>query len=429
MRVAEHFEDLIDFVNETINESNYELERIEFSTQNQWRYFQGSISHVSGGFFHVVGLTSIEEEKEHLIYYQPQSALTGLALHKNQNSVYLLLQARVEPGNTKICQYGPTIQSTSANFTRLHGGKPTNYLDLFYTFSKEANLISFSMQTDLGKRYYQKSKTHNFVEVPRLLPTEQYTIWVDLKTLVKALDEDFLLNTDLRSLLAVFDWNALYYKQQDVFLDTEIEILKRYLQFKTVKSNIWKFCPLEQLKQWKKDKYGISSLNGTGVSLNMYRTTSYSREVARWEQPLMEAHTLGWVLLLRRVKNGKVDYLLSIVNEMGIDGQVIIGPTYTLYPGEKLGTKPEVFAQGETYVEFLHSEEGGRFIKHESHYRIATVNFDIELHKDQYWVSSALLKKLLSTSNMISIQLRVICSALIRELNPLFFSKENLERS
>ena len=98
-------------------------------------------------------------------------------LRKEEGNIYVLVQARIEPGNSRIGHFGPTIQSTPANYMRLHGGKSTPYLEYFFGCKpKDARVIGNSMQYDLGKRYYQKSKTLIYVEVPEFLETDENMI-------------------------------------------------------------------------------------------------------------------------------------------------------------------------------------------------------------------------------------------------------------
>lgn len=195
--IARSLPELQNFLTATIEQSNFQLSETKISAQNQWQVQNGVLSHKSGGFFHVSGLKNKETEEENLVLFQPQSALTGLALCRCDETVYILLQARIEPGNTGIGQYGPTIQSTPANYLRLHGGKHTSYINLFSTFNSQVQVIDNTMQLDLGKRYFQKSKSHVYIEVNELIETEPSMIWVDLSTIVKALNLDNFLNADL----------------------------------------------------------------------------------------------------------------------------------------------------------------------------------------------------------------------------------------
>ncbi len=130
MKIADLADQLLAFLKETSNISQYKIERINLNSQTQWSIQNGILSHKSKGFFHVTGLID-KNRKENVVLYQPQSALTGLAIHRSKEKVYILVQARVEPGNTGLAQFGPTIQSTPGNYMRMHGGKKLRISNCF----------------------------------------------------------------------------------------------------------------------------------------------------------------------------------------------------------------------------------------------------------------------------------------------------------
>ena len=65
------------------------------------------------------------------------------------------------------------------------------------------------MQLDLGRRYLQKSKWHNYVLLEAPIPAPDHMAWVSLFTILEVAEMDHCLNADLRSLLSVFDWDKL----------------------------------------------------------------------------------------------------------------------------------------------------------------------------------------------------------------------------
>jgi len=229
MNIAATTEDLDFFLERTIRFSEFSMSKINFSDQNQWSVKNGALSHKTSGFFHVIGFSD-PNGKEQLMLYQPQSALTGLAVCISDNTPYILLQARIEPGNVGIGQYGPTIQSTPANYLKLHGGNETSYLDLFYRYSTKSKPISTSVQLDLGARYFQKSKWHNYILTPELFETEPQMIWVPLQIIFNNINRDNYFNTDLRSLLAVFNWDKFLPGRTDPGRPLDLDIIN-YLSF------------------------------------------------------------------------------------------------------------------------------------------------------------------------------------------------------
>ena len=123
--------------------------------------------------------------------------------------------------------------------------------------------------------------------------------------------------------------------------------------------------------------------------------------------------------LLMRNQRERTEFLLSLKEESGISNGQTILPSYVLYPGEKPPQKP-LFKEGHIVAEFLQSDEGGRFIQHENLYQLIQTSGKLPIEDYQYWVSAHTLKKLLSTSNIVSFQLRCIASLLLKVLNPGF---------
>ena len=50
-----------------------------------------------------------------------------------------------------------------------HGGKKIDYFDLFASYDPNANPLGNNTQLDLGKRYFQKSKLHSYLELKELI--------------------------------------------------------------------------------------------------------------------------------------------------------------------------------------------------------------------------------------------------------------------
>ena len=176
VRVANTESELSNFLREVLDSSQFELEKIRLVEQRQWSLAGGNLAHVSGGFFSVTGVRGRDGTSERLALYQPQNGITGLAICSISENVYVLLQLKIEPGNSGVAQYGPTIQCTPANYRKSHGGKSTPCVELFTEYRRGANLIANTVQLDLGERYFQKTKTHSYVQVPELLPTDENMI-------------------------------------------------------------------------------------------------------------------------------------------------------------------------------------------------------------------------------------------------------------
>lgn len=423
--IAENSNQLQLFLENTLNRSKFEISKIRLSDQNEWNLNNGFLSHKSNGFFHVVGLRNNQTSQEHVVLYQPQGAYNGLAICKIDGLVYVLLQARIEPGNTGIAQFGPTIQSTPANYLKFHGGKDTPYLSLFLGCNANvAKPIANNTQLDLGKRYFQKTKILSYVELNELIETKENMIWVPINVVLEVLCHNNYLNTDLRSMLSVFDWELFTNKRTNQKNSlNEFNSVSLSLAEKLSLQKPWHLIPLSELSRWKVNDDGIIDISDSGVFVNMYHVSCTNREVKAWSQPLFGINNRGLVILLLRRINDQYEFLVSIESEFGISTGKAIAPSYLVYPEDsnKLEIASQLFDEKEIIKEMILSEEGGRFYRNENIYQVILVNNEFDISENQYWISGNDLKNVLKSSNMATIQLRCIASLVLDLINPFTF--------
>lgn len=419
IRIAGSAEALRSYLQETIDRSEFRLQKVKLADQNEWSIKDGALSHFSNGFFHVAGVRNRRSNEEHLVLYQPQSALTGLILCKHEQEVYLLLQARVEPGLVNVGQYGPSIQSTAANYLRAHGGKETSYVELFRNYSPVANPLGNNIQFDLGRRYFQKHKTLSYVEVPQLIETEENMIWVPLRILAGELASANFINPDLRSLLSVFDWDRYLCPESKAEPERRLGEEKRFpFLANELGNDEWQLIALDQLQGWEIGPYGVRDDSHSGIWVDMFQVSSFTREVTEWVQPLMCCANDGLVVQLLRFKHGRYEFLITTAKEFGITGQWTALPSFTIYPGDNTRQLTQLFDQPSLRSSTILSEEGGRFFKNESIYRVLLVEDDFEIGEQQQWVTAEALKTILQSSSRASLQLRCSASLVLDLLYP-----------
>jgi oxidase EvaA len=395
--------------------AGFQIEQVALQATEDWTVREGALSHRTGGFFDVMGLEDAAGA-EHLLMYQPQSALTGLAYCKIANQIHVLLQARIEPGNTGIGQWGPTIQSTPANFLALHGGKPTPGLELFYQFNPGALPVGTSVQLDLGERYFQKSKWHNYVLLDEPVAMPAHMAWVSLSAIASVLDRDNCLNADLRSLLAVFNWDKLASRklgrerERGRERGRGAELLGALNERRRTYSVDYRLKAVGEMRDWEVTPVGIEPRNDSKrISARMYHTSCGTREVKAWFQPMIVAPSRGRVTL--QVADGQC--LLQVRREMGIEGGYVLTASEIINPGESVPDSHE-----DVLASFVQSDEGGRFYRHETTYRLVRGNPTEPVAVHMAWVPLETLKDALALSNVASFQLRCIASLLIPEMNP-----------
>jgi oxidase EvaA len=130
----------------------------------------GSFSHEEGRFFRVIGI-EVESGKREVsswnqpILDNPGAGVIGLLTRVKRGERYLLMQAKVEPGNRSIVQMGPTVQFTPGNYignAKLH--KPFLF-DEFYR-NKNFPVLYESMQSEEGARFFHESHLHRILALP-----------------------------------------------------------------------------------------------------------------------------------------------------------------------------------------------------------------------------------------------------------------------
>ncbi|WND04092.1 NDP-hexose 2,3-dehydratase family protein [Temperatibacter marinus] len=411
----------------TTEKSGYSLARSRLNVVDDWAYRDRVLKHNTGGFFNVCGMKT-SEEKEYLVLFQPQSALTGLVFCRVEDEILILLQARVEPGNIHIGQYGPTIQSTMANYMQLHGGRPTSYLDYFFGFTPSCTVHSTSLQLDLGKRYFQKSKHHMLLEVEDMFPVKSPMAWVSLSALSESMEADYFLNTDLRSLLALYDWQKYQSGKTEVIDNYGSEgalsdlITHHLMQQKTTLSS-HRLVSLDGLEGWSRSEEGVVSNDKRAPYIHFYRSQCQSREKDSWIQPLMGVAGVGLVQLYMRTGAHQPEYLIVSGKEFGVSEEAVLHPSRLYYaeemvdffdPDEEFLDKMKPYGgEGKRVLRaFYQSDEGGRFYQMRSLYQLIEVDETYQKASNEFWISRAELKKLLLTNNMNSIQLRCIATLL-----------------
>lgn len=86
-------------------------------------------------------------------------------------------------------QFGPTVQATAANYTGLHGGAATPYIEYFIQFHPKTKILSDSSQTDLGERYLYKTKRAIVIEIAEMDEPLPSFYWVRASILVEAIGQ------------------------------------------------------------------------------------------------------------------------------------------------------------------------------------------------------------------------------------------------
>jgi len=154
-------------------EQFFNVEKKPLSSLINWSFDDktGDLKHDSGGFFQIRGLKVATNWGEvsswtQPIIYQPEIGILGILTKKIDGILYFLMQAKAEPGNINTHQLSPTVQATKSNYTRIHGGKPTLFLE-YFTDSKRVDVLLDQLQSEQGARFYHKRNRNIIVRISK----------------------------------------------------------------------------------------------------------------------------------------------------------------------------------------------------------------------------------------------------------------------
>ncbi len=410
-----------------VSRQNFHVEKVERASVADWGLSDGALQHSSKGFFSAVGVRSRDDAPaDRVLLYQPQAAITGLLYSFHRGRQYFLIQARAEPGCVDEVQFGPTIQSTPANYMRLHGGSGSPYADAFIAYDPCVTLVSDTTQSDLGERYLMKSKRLIVAEYKGEMVAHPGFVWASASAIRQAIARSTFLNIDLRGLLALADWTGREglasltpaSSAAAFSLSRPVRADKLGALFANLRPRIagYDTVPLENLRNWCLDEWRLSEVEPRqGFAVEFFKVNAALREVSSWTEPLVNSDGQGHCALALRRSGEGVEVLVQIVRETGLAAGWGVGPTIQRYPGEAPGAAQAVVDRsGAPLVSTIESDEGGRFFKDESVYEIFLADGVGDLpSSDFHWINLAELKRLLNTSNVCTIQLRGLASQLL----------------
>ena len=216
-QLAECIKNEKDQINEILNwleekRRNYQVDTkiIGINELDKWAADpnSGNISHQSGKFFNVIGISiSGAKGREVLSWTQPmihqqECGILGILCKKFNRVRHYLIYAKYEPGNMYKLQLSPTLQATESNLKLAHGGKKPLFAEYFEDETKGKRLVNVVSVED-GGRFYMKTNRNMIVEIDeneKLEITDDF-IWLTLPELKILLKMDNIVNSLTRSVL------------------------------------------------------------------------------------------------------------------------------------------------------------------------------------------------------------------------------------
>jgi len=204
---------IIEWFNKKREESDMLVEEIDINDLEKWNVDSnsGNVKHESGGFFEVIGVkvsNTFDREVGKKGWTQPMIAknpggILGILMKKINGVPHYLLQAKAEPGNIGKLQLSPTLQATTSNLLKAHGGtKP-----LFSEYFDEENnpkIIYAKWQSEDGGRFHLKSNFNMIVEVKENenLKIPDSFIWVTLYQIKQLMKIENFVGPHVRGIIS-----------------------------------------------------------------------------------------------------------------------------------------------------------------------------------------------------------------------------------
>jgi oxidase EvaA len=401
-------QDVLSWLRATPADRPQVVKRIPLSALDEWHFQEtsGDLVHRSGKFFQVtgVGVTTDLGPRSHWqqpIIDQPEIGILGIIAREIDGVLYLLMQAKMEPGNPLGVQLTPTVQATRSNYTQVHQGSRPLYLDHFLE-RRHGRVLVDQLQWEHGSAFLRKRNRNMVIQINEDIPVEPGFRWLTLGQVKRLLAQPNVVSMDTRTVIACM---PLVGSRKDDSLDhierggasdfalstldsfasahsasTDEDVMSWLTDLKCRHHLGIQHLGLSGLSTWRRTETEIASPEAGSFKIVAVDVESASREVVRWTQPMIAAEGQGLIGLLTTEINGVLHALVRARVEPGSADTITLGPTVQSALGFEAGggdgRHKALFdlvkgATGKS-VRFacLQSEEGGRFYRVVSEYRI-----------------------------------------------------------
>ncbi len=425
-----------------------EVVPIPWWENHEWMFADGALRHKTNGFFKIVG---VEYRRDGQVsrwpmIEQPDIGLLGFIVCEGANGPRWLLQAKSEPGSVHFVQAAPSVQATESNYLRLHGGKATAFLDFFH--DKQTPPLVDIRNSEQGSCFLSKFNRNaiRLVEAEFECPEANWR-WFDCVELRWALSQDFLVNTDARSVIVCSPWRLLASDHQPFASDRGHNTMwagRRHIPTDFVSSlrasygggsadigpHLAALRKAERNKDSSLGRKSLSDLEGWRIDTDSircvddcadcdvvnYRVFAPGREVEHWAQPLLQGRKEEDCRLVMQVKEGRLKLFLSYRAEPGFRGRVEFGPSLQSgIPAVAWLSEMSLAKDHPAFLTVRQSEEGGRFWRTIVNYSLQYIHEDVETRdgEDGLWVDLAELQTLCLAPRTLTNEARTAISILL----------------
>lgn len=408
----------------------------ELAGFGEWRYVADPlrITHRSGRFFavegyrvEIAGTGRTTRCFDQPLVNQPEVGVLGFLSTTFDGVRHLLVQHKMEPGNPRWVQLAPTVQATESNYTRVHGGSRTRYLE-YFTDPDPARVLVDERQPEHAHYYLHKLNRNVVVDVDDTVPAHDGFRWMTLGQLRRLLAQPHAVNMDARSVLCClpladtaelpamnpgrepievpggvvtgFGRAVLYSSDPAAATEHSDDHLARWWTELTDGTTVrLTRRPVDRLAGWRLDGDALRPATGRhefsvlGVSVR-----ARTREVTSWTQPMLARYGTGLLGLLTQERHGTLHVLLRAGVGAGCGTTWQLEPTVVCHQDWATGVVGQPFARWfadpadpNIRVATMNSEEGGRFWRFDYRYAVveAPPGVAVELPPGYRWMSLA----------------------------------------
>ncbi len=433
------------FLKERSDSSLFRVERIPLQALSEWR-IADHLAHSSGRFFTVEGL-SVETNFGPVprwfqpIIVQPDIGILGILVKRIEGEYHFLMQAKMEPGNSALVQYAATVQATPSNYERVHGGRSTPYLQYFLERNRSRILVDLLL-SEHASWYLHKRNRNMIVEVPadEEVPLTADFTWLTLRQLRHQLARGNRVNMNARTVLSCISYGAesiwgtgdsagddfhaqVIESHQSRGSDTDVATAMTWLidQKANFQLDVRRIA-LRDMDEWVCDEDSVRHQEGRYFQIVGLSIGATSREVASWDQPMLEPTAGNVVAFICQNRSGVLEFLVQAVVQPGLTDRMELAATIQLSPGNYRGRQDfpplvEYLHSPDSWVRLknVQSEDGGRFLHADTTHVVINVPDDhvIETPENYCWMSLGVLNRLISYGYYVNVEARSLLACML----------------
>jgi oxidase EvaA len=431
-------EDILSWIESRRSSVKHEIIPIDIHELRNWKFYDYGINHNSGKFYQIQFRRNELDGKswDQPIINQPEIGILGFIVKEINGTLYFLVQAKIEPGNINIVQLSPTVQSTKSNFTKVHGGSSTPFVDYF--LKGESKILVDQLQSEQGSRFFKKRNRNIIIEIEDELKHDNY-IWMTLGDLVSMTRYPNTVNMDSRTVISCIHYGSYTFEhfelrgffesnsidnawidsllRRDIYQKSHPEILSAISDFRFRREAETKKIYLSESTEWVLKEGKITHKEDLFFDVIGYRIFIENRESTSWDQPMIQPKSRGICCFFAKKFDGVFHLLVQLKDEIGSFDGVEMAPTIQVSE-ENLSKSPfyldwvKGITNDQILFDVMQSEEGGRFFQEQNRNMIIEVNELSFLPKNFIWMTLNQLKTFLQYNNYVNIQARSIISAL-----------------